>query len=74
MAKRDVESLRGHEDMGKIAQDANGGKPTVLLHGGDKTYDELIAEYKSAGGSKTEIAEAHLHAAEVGAAGISFRV
>jgi hypothetical protein len=71
--KSDVTALRGYEDisttaaMGKIAQDANGGKPTVLLHAGDKSYDELIAEYESAGGSKAEIAEAHVHAAEVGA-------
>ncbi|HEY1956946.1 MAG TPA: hypothetical protein VGH28_15100 [Polyangiaceae bacterium] len=70
--KNDAAALRGYEDisttsaMGKIAQDANGGKPSALLHGGDKTYDELVAEYKSTGGGKAELAEAHVHAAEVG--------
>ncbi|HEX4515646.1 MAG TPA: hypothetical protein VH054_18995 [Polyangiaceae bacterium] len=68
----DVSNLRGYEDistssaLGKIAQDANGGKATALVHANDKSYDELLAEYRSAGGSKAEIAEAHLHAVEVG--------
>lgn len=71
--RSDVTALKDFEDvtttsaMGKIAQDANGGEPTVLIHPGDKSYDELIAEYESAGGSKAEMAEAHLHALEVGA-------
>jgi hypothetical protein len=69
----DASGLRGYEDitttsaLGKIAQDANGGNATTLVRASDKSYDELIAEYRSAGGSKAEIAEAHLHAIEVGA-------
>ncbi len=72
--KNDVNALKGYEDasttttsaMGKIASDASGGKAAPPIHSNDKTYDELIAEYKGAGGSKAEIADASVHAGEVG--------
>lgn len=62
----DVKALKGYEDvtttaaMGKIAQDANGGKPTVAIHAGDKSYDEVVAEQKTP--TRTDAAELALQA------------
>lgn len=56
--KSDVNALEGYEDisttaaMGKIANDANGGKQMPLIHSGDKSYDDLIAEYNTVAANK----------------------
>jgi hypothetical protein len=71
--RRDINTLPGYEGisttsaLAKIAQDANGGSSTPVVHASDKSYDELVAEYRGVGANKAEIVDGLLEGAHVGA-------
>ncbi|HEX7601647.1 MAG TPA: hypothetical protein VF316_08585 [Polyangiaceae bacterium] len=68
----ELESLRGNEGietrqiLARVAKDAHYGERDILVRGDDQTYREKVADFKSAGGSRAEIIEAHAHLVEVG--------
>ena len=72
--RRDLSALAGHEDVGtttaltKIARDSNGGKDTPVVHANDKSYDELVAEYKGVGANKAEVVDMVAEGSHVGMA------
>jgi len=72
--RRDLSALAGHEDVAtttaltKIARDANGGKDTPVAHANDKSYDELVAEYKGVGANKAEVVDIVAEGGHVGMA------
>lgn len=69
--RRDLNALAGNEGvetttaLTKIAQDASGGKSTPVVHASDKSYDELVAEYKGVGANKAEVVDGTLEGGHV---------
>ncbi len=74
--RRDLNALAGNEGVStttaltKIAQDANGGNPAPVVHASDKSYDELVAEYKGLGANKVEVVDSVADGGHVGLAAI----
>ena len=72
--RRDVNALAGNEGvetttaLTKIAEDANGGKGTPVVHANDKSYDELVAEYKGVGANKADVVDIVADGGHVGMA------